>query len=181
MKPVFRIFSDEFQMSLTLCSMVSLLLGIAMAAAPDASRQVLCMLFGAGAAAYGLMRLIPHLPTGRERPLPPLTGIGALALGVIALLQPPLVMNFLFAALGVFVCLLACGGIRRSLQLRASGFVRWPVLLGVSLAAFVLALSVMLFPGFYGDMLMTAAGALMIVQSVSDLAGIHLLARQKNT
>ena len=44
-----------------------------------------------------------------------------------------------------------------------------------SCATLLLALSIVLFPGVYGDMLMMVIGILLIVESVSDLLAIRRL------
>ena len=39
----------------------------------------------------------------------------------------------------------------------------------------VLAITIVIYPALYGDMLMMAIGIVMIVEAVSDLLGIHRL------
>lgn len=41
----------------------------------------------------------------------------------------------------------------------------------------VLAVTIVLYPTLYGDMLMMAIGIVMIIEAVSDLLGIHRLSK----
>ena len=169
--------AKRIQLSFSLAAVLSLLLGVLMIAAPGASRKLLCTLVGAGVAGYGLLNILPCLLSKGERAytLDLLIGVCALAFGVFALINQTFLMDFLFTVLGVIVCVTSVIGIKRALNLRYFGFARWWVPMAASLLTLVLALCILFFPGFFGNMLMVATGVLLTIESVSSLVSIHYL------
>lgn len=163
----------------SLAAIVYLLLGLLMIVAPGTSRRLLCTLFGVGITVYGVLMLVPFLMNRGERRLTFDLGIGvcALAFGIFSLIRPTFLMDFLFTALGVVVCVTSACGISRAMNLRYYGFVRWWVPLLSSLLTLALSACIIFFPGFFGDMLMVAMGLLLVVEAVSDLVSIHYLNR----
>ena len=179
MKQTKRPASRSFHLSFSLAAVVYLLLGLLMIIAPGTSRRLLCTLVGAGITVYGLLSILPCVMGRSERRLTfdLLIGVCALALGVFSLINPTFLMDFLFTVLGIVVCVTSVCGVSRALNLRYFGFARWWAPLCANLATLVLALCVLFFPGFFGDMLMMAMGVILVVEAVSDLISIHYLSR----
>ena len=171
--------SGELELSFTLAAALYIILGLFLVLFPGVSRTLLCMLLGAGITLYGLAAILPHLPfRGRTAYAPALLpGICALALGVFSLVNPAFLMNFLFTVLALFVLLASAMGILRALKLRSMGFMHWRAALAASLIQLLLALSILLMPGLYGNLLMMLCGLLLISSGVSDLVGLHYLSR----
>ena len=171
--------SGGFRMSFSLAAVVYLLLGLFMILAPNTSRKLLCTLVGAGILIYGLLDIVPFvLSRGEKRfTLDLLIGACALAYGLFSLINRTFLMDFLFTALGVVICVTSICGISRALNLRYFGFARWWAPLCANLATLVLALCIVFFPGFFGNMLMMVAGIILVVEAVSDLIAIHYLDR----
>ena len=171
--------SGGFRMSFSLAAVVYLLLGLFMILAPNTSRKLLCTLVGAGILIYGLLDIVPFvLSRGEKRfTLDLLIGACALAFGLFSLINRTFLMDFLFTALGVVVCVTSVCGISRALNLRYFGFARWWAPLCANLATLVLALCIVFFPGFFGNMLMMVVGIILVVEAVSDLIAIHYLDR----
>lgn len=171
--------SGGFRMSFSFAAVVYLLLGLFMLLAPNTSRKLLCTLVGAGILIYGLLDIVPFaLSRGEKRfTLDLLIGVCALAFGLFSLINRTFLMDFLFTALGVVVCVTSICGISRALNLRYFGFARWWAPLCANLATLVLALCIVFFPGFFGNMLMMVAGIILVVEAVSDLIAIHYLDR----
>lgn len=171
--------SGGFRMSFSLAAVVYLLLGLFMILAPNTSRKLLCTLVGAGILIYGLFDIVPFvLSRGEKRfTLDLLIGACALAFGLFSLINRTFLMDFLFTALGVVICVTSICGISRALNLRYFGFARWWAPLCANLATLVLALCIVFFPGFFGNMLMMVAGIILVVEAVSDLIAIHYLDR----
>lgn len=169
----------EFRLSFTLAAVVYLLLGLFMIAAPNTSRRLLCTLVGVGILLYGLLCVVPFVLSKGERRFTPdlLVGVCALAFGLFSLINRTFLIDFLFTALGVAVCVASVCGISRALNLRHFGFARWWAPLCANLAVLVLALCIVFFPGFFGNMLMRAMGLILVVQAVSDLISVHYLNR----
>lgn len=172
------LFADrEIKLSFSLAAIIYLALGILMLLAPNTSRTLLCTLVGVGTIVYGLLNILPSLIKKGEKnyTLQLLIGVCALAFGVFSLINPTFLMDFLFTVLGVIVCVTSVSGIKRALNLRSFGFARWWAPMLSACTTLLLALSVILFPGFYGNMLMMAVGLLLIVEAVSDLTSIYFL------
>ena len=171
--------SGGFRMSFSLAAVVYLLLGLFMILAPNTSRRLLCTLVGAGILIYGLLDIVPFVLNRGERrfTLDLLIGACALAFGLFSLINRTFLMDFLFTALGVVVCVTSVCGISRALNLRYFGFARWWAPLCANLATLVLALCIVFFPGFFGNMLMMVVGIILVVEAVSDLISIHYLGR----
>ena len=171
--------SGGFRMSFSLAAVVYLLLGLFMILAPNTSRKLLCTLVGAGILVYGLLDIVPFaLSRGEKRfTFDLLIGVCALAFGLFSLINRTFLMDFLFTALGVVICVTSICGISRALNLRYFGFARWWAPLCANLATLVLALCIVFFPGFFGNMLMMVVGIILVVEAVSDLIAIHYLDR----
>lgn len=167
----------EIKLSFSLAAVVYLLLGVLMIVAPNTSRKLLCMLVGVGITAYGLLSTLPFLMSRGERSFTfsLLIGVAALAFGVFALINQTFLMDFLFTVLGMVICVTSVCGISRALNLRYYGFARWWAPLCVNIASLLIALCVIFFPGFFGNMLMVALGVILVVEAISDLASIHYL------
>lgn len=167
----------EIKLSFSLAAIIYLTLGILMLLAPNTSRKLLCTLVGVGMLIYGLLHIVPSLMSKGEKSytLDLLIGVSALAFGVFSLFNPTFLLNFLFTVMGVIIAVTSVSGLKRALNLRSFGFMRWWAPMLSSCATLLLALSVIFLPGFYGNMLMMAIGVLLIVEGVSDLLSIHFL------
>ena len=166
-------------MSFSLAAVIYLLLGLLMIAAPNTSRKLLCTLVGAGILVYGLLSIVPFVMSRGEKhfTFSLLIGVCALAFGLFSLINRTFLMDFLFTALGVVVCVTSVCGISRALNLRYFGYARWWAPLCANLATLALALCIIFFPGFFGNMLMVAMGVVLVLEAVSDLISIHYLGR----
>ncbi|MBQ8618355.1 MAG: DUF308 domain-containing protein [Clostridia bacterium] len=167
----------EIRMSFTLAAMIYVILGLLLIFMPNTSRKLLCTLVGAGITAYGLLNIISALTSKGEQSYTPalLLGVCALAFGVFSLIQPTFLMDFLFTVIGLLIVLASINGIRRALRLRSFGFIRWWAVLTCALVTLALALSVIFFPGLYGNLLLMICGVLLAADGVSDLVSIHYL------
>ena len=169
----------ELRLSFALTAILSVSLGLFLILMPNTSRKLLCTLVGAGAALYGLTNIISHLPRKHEHTFAPalLADICALALGAFALIHPVFLMDFLFTVLALIVLITSSNGIRHALRLRSLGYMRWRALLFTSLTTSMLALSIIFFPGFYGNLLIMLCGALLAVNGTCELLSRRYLNR----
>ncbi|MBQ7886709.1 MAG: DUF308 domain-containing protein [Clostridia bacterium] len=168
---------SEIRMSFTLAAIIYVILGLLLALMPNTSRRLLCTLVGAGITAYGLLNIVSYLLGKGEQSYTPalLLGVCALAFGVFSLIQPTFLMDFLFIVIGLIIILSSINGIRRALRLRSFGFSRWQIPLAASLITLALALSIIFFPGLYGNLMMIICGVLLAIDGVSDLVSIYYL------
>lgn len=174
---------QNLRLSFPLAAMLYILLGLCLMLIPDISRKLLCALVGAGAAAYGVLSISAHLPIRHDHALTPglLTGIGVLAFGVFSLIRPAFLIDFLFTAIALIVLIAGANGTRYALKLRSFGFERWWAPLSFSLAAMLLALSIIFFPGIYGNLLMMLCGGLLTVSGACDLWRMHQMKKYMET
>ena len=155
-----RSAAKEIKMSFTLAAVIDLILGCVMLFVPAHVTQLLCVLGGTGA--YSLELLI---------------GLCATAFGAYSLFSPDFLSKFLFIVLGLLIMVSSICGIKRAFTLKSYGFERWYLMLISAIVTLVLAVTIVLYPTLYGDMLMMAIGIVMIIEAVSDLLGIHRLSK----
>lgn len=170
---------SEIRLSITLAAAIYAALGLLLIFMPNTSRKLLCTFLGAGITAYGLLNVISYLLSKGEKAYTPtlLLGICALALGIFSLIYPSFLMDFLFIVIGLIVIIAGINGIRRAMQLRSFGFAHWQAPLVCALSTTALALSMILFPGLYGNLLIILCGILLAANGISDLLSIHYLNR----
>lgn len=169
----------ELRLSFSLASIAFLLLGIMLLVAPNTSRRLMCMLIGVGVLVYGAFNILSYfLDKGSSAyTFELLVGICAAAFGLFALLNPDFLVRFLFTMLGLIVMVGSVSSFKRALRLRAFDFPYWWAALGSAIATFAVALSVVIAPTLYGNMVLMVIGIIFIVESVSDLLSIHRLSQ----
>jgi len=169
----------EIRLSFSLAAIVYLLLGILLLVAPNTSRRLLCTFVGLGVLVYGAFNILSYaLDKGSSAyTLELLIGICAAAFGIFALLNPDFLVSFLFVVLGLIVMVSSVSGLKRALNLRAYGFPYWWAALVSAIATFLIALSIVIAPTLYGNMVLMVIGVILIVESVSDLLSIHRLSQ----
>lgn len=174
--PFFAALHD-FKLSFTFASIVDLILGLVLLFMPNTSTRVLCTLVGVGVTVYGVFNVISFIMerASYAYTLELVIGIVATAFGIFSLINPTFLMSFLFTVLGFVIMVGSFCGIKHALSLREFGFPRWYLPMISACATLLLALSIVFFPGFYGDMLMMVIGIILIVEAVSDLLSIHRL------
>lgn len=166
-----RSAAKEIKMSFTLTAVVDLVLGCIMLFAPAHVTQLLCMLVGAGITIYGLFNVLSFIFSRGTvaYSFELLIGICATAFGVFSLVNPNFLSKFLFIVLGLLIMVSSICGVKRAFTLKNYGFERWFLMLISAVVTLVLAITIVIYPALYGDMLMMAIGIVMIVEAVSDL------------
>ena len=168
-----RSAAKEIKMSFTLAAVIDLILGCVMLFVPAHVTQLLCVLVGAGITIYGLFNILSFIFSRGTvaYSLELLIGLCATAFGADFL------SKFLFIVLGLLIMVSSICGIKRAFTLKSYGFERWYLMLISAIVTLVLAVTIVLYPTLYGDMLMMAIGIVMIIEAVSDLLGIHRLSK----
>ena len=168
----------EVKLSFTFSALVFLALGLVLLFMPGTSQKVLCTVVGVGLVVYGLFSILSFvLERDSVYTLELFIGICATAFGIFSLVDPTFLMRFLFIVLGIVVMVGSVCGIRRALNLRMFGFPQWWAALASACVTLLLALSIVFFPGLYGNMLTMFIGIVLIVESASDLFAIHRLSK----
>ena len=163
----------------TLAAVIDLILGCVMLFVPAHVTQLLCVLVGAGITIYGLFNILSFIFSRGTvaYSLELLIGLCATAFGAYSLFSPDFLSKFLFIVLGLLIMVSSICGIKRAFTLKSYGFERWYLMLISAIVTLVLAVTIVLYPTLYGDMLMMAIGIVMIIEAVSDLLGIHRLSK----
>lgn len=174
-----RSAAKEIKMSFTLAAVIDLILGCVMLFVPAHVTQLLCVLVGAGITIYGLFNILSFIFSRGTvaYSLELLIGLCATAFGAYSLVSPDFLSKFLFIVLGLLIMVSSICGIKRAFTLKSYGFERWYLMLISAIVTLVLAVTIVLYPTLYGDMLMMAIGIVMIIEAVSDLLGIHRLSK----
>lgn len=169
----------EIRLSFSLAAIVYLLLGVLLLVAPNTSRRLLCTFVGIGVLVYGAFNILSYaLDKGSSAyTLELLIGICAAAFGIFALLNPDFLVSFLFVVLGLIIMVSSVSGLKRALNLRSFGFPYWWASLVSAIATFAVALSIVVAPTLYGNMVLMVIGIIFIVESISDLLSIHRLSQ----
>lgn len=170
---------SEIRLSFTLAAVIYVVLGLLLIFMPNTSRKLLCTFVGLGITAYGLLNIVSYLMSKGEQSytFTLLLGVCALAFGVFSLINRTFLMDFLFTVIALVVIVSGVNGVRRALRLRGFGFIRWQAPLIAALVTIALSLSVIFFPGFYGNLLMMLCGILLVLSGAGDLCSIHYLNR----
>lgn len=174
-----RSAAKEIKMSFTLAAVVDLILGCVMLFAPAQVTQLLCVLVGAGITIYGLFNILSFIFSRGTvaYSLELLIGICATAFGAYSLFSPVFCPSSCSSCSGLLIMVSSICGIKRAFTLKSYGFERWYLMLISAIVTLVLAVTIVLYPTLYGDMLMMAIGIVMIIEAVSDLLGIHRLSK----
>ena len=174
-----RTAAKEIKISFVLTAVVDLILGVILLFAPEHVTDVLVMLISAGITIYGVFNILSFIfsrgMTAYSFEL--LIGICATAFGAYSLFSPDFLAKFLFIVLGLLIMVSSICGIKRAFTLKSYGFERWYLMLISAIVTLVLAVTIVIYPTLYGDMLMMAIGIVMIIEAVSDLLGIHRLSK----
>ena len=143
------------------------------------ANRFLGVLVGAGITIYGLFNILSFIFSRGTvaYSLELLIGLCATAFGAYSLFSPDFLSKFLFIVLGLLIMVSSICGIKRAFTLKSYGFERWYLMLISAIVTLVLAVTIVLYPTLYGDMLMMAIGIVMIIEAVSDLLGIHRLSK----
>lgn len=173
------LYTRPLSVSHALAAASSLALGILLTAAPDTGRRLLCLLTSACAAAYGIPVILAFVMSKTEKrlTLQLLGGVCAAAFAIFALIQPMLLMDFLFTVLAALTLLINGAAFRQSLKLRVYGFAHWYALLACAGVCMAWALCVIFFPGLFGALLPVACGVLLIIQAINTLLTLFFLHR----
>ena len=174
-----RAAAKEIKLSFTLTAVVDLILGVILLFAPAHVTDFLVMLISGGITIYGVFNILSFIfsrgMTAYSFEL--LIGICATAFGAYSLVSPDFLAKFLFIVLGLLIMVSSICGIKRAFTLKSYGFERWYLMLISAIVTLVLAVTIVIYPTLYGDMLMMAIGIVMIIEAVSDLLGIHRLSK----
>lgn len=173
------LYTRPLSISHALAVASSLALGILLTAAPDTGRRLLCMFTSACAAAYGIPVILAFVMSKTEKrlTLQLLGGVCAAAFAIFALIQPMLLMDFLFTVLAALTLLISGAAFRQSLKLRVYGFAHWYALLACAGVCMAWALCIIFFPNLFGVLLPSACGVLLIIQAINSLLTLFFLHR----
>ncbi|MBQ8092226.1 MAG: DUF308 domain-containing protein [Clostridia bacterium] len=164
-----------FKINAILTALVELVLGIFLILNPTASQFALCSLVGCGILIYGVFSIITYIRNheGYWDHARLIAGICAVIVALIFFANPGFLFGFVGTIIGFFIIVSAFGEIRRAMTLNAFGFDQWWVALISGIVFICFGISLVFFPGFYGNLLMRVIGVFLVLEAVSDLLTVH--------
>lgn len=167
----------DIKWSLILASLLYLFLGLALLIWPHTSNLILCYIVAGVLTAYGLFNIVAYFGKERGSVIGLVIGIICAGFGLYALVQPTRVSDIIFIILGVAILVDGATSLRRDFQLRAAGFGQWWVPFALDVLILILGCVVVFNPSLFAEVLIQIVGVILIYESVSDLWGIHRLAK----
>ena len=147
-----------------------IVLGFVMIFYPDKVSIALCYTLGGALTVYGLFNLITYFTSkqaffGFEM----IVGIAATAFGVFFLISPQSILGMIFAIIGIFIIVDSTIDIKRSFQLKSLGVKYWWISFVVSALIIIFAITTIIFPGFFADIIMIILGIALVYEGISGL------------
>ena len=147
-----------------------IVLGFVMIFYPDKVSIALCYTLGGALTVYGLFNLITYFTSkqaffGFEM----IVGIAATAFGVFFLISPQSILGMIFAIIGILIIVDSTIDIKRSFQLKSLGVEYWWISFVVSALIIIFAITTIIFPGFFADIIMIILGIALVYEGISGL------------
>lgn len=147
-----------------------IVLGFVMIFYPDKVSIALCYTLGGALTVYGLFNLITYFTSkqaffGFEM----IVGIAATAFGVFFLISPQSILGMIFAIIGILIIVDSTIDIKRSFQLKSLGVKYWWISFVVSALIIIFAITTIIFPGFFADIIMIILGIALVYEGISGL------------
>ncbi len=155
-----------------------IVLGFIMAFYPTTANTALCYAIGGALTVYGLFNLITFFVSknayfGFEL----IVGIAAAAFGVFFLISPHSIFGMISTIIGILIIVDSSIDIKRAFQLRSLGFEKWWISCLVSLAVIIFAICAIIFPNFFGNVIMVIFGIILVYEGASALVLMFLIRR----
>lgn len=151
-------------------SVLYLILGICLVALPEQSLKVICMIVGGILAVMGIVHVTVYIRNKEQGFLLDLiSGVLQLVVGGFLLLHPQVIIKILPILLGGVVLVDSIWTFRVCLEMRRLNFVRWNVLLGITLVFIVLGIVMIINPFETAKMMIIFSGVVYIFNGLMDI------------
>lgn len=137
---------------------------------PDKVSIALCYTLGGALTVYGLFNLITYFTSKQASfGFEMIVGIAATAFGVFFLISPQSILGMIFAIIGILIIVDSTIDIKRSFQLKSLGVKYWWISFVVSALIIIFAITTIIFPGFFADIIMIILGIALVYEGISGL------------
>jgi hypothetical protein len=124
----------------------------------------LCYTLGGALTVYGLFNLITYFTSKQASfGFEMIVGIAATAFGVFFLISPQSILGMIFAIIGILIIVDSTIDIKRSFQLKSLGVKYWWISFVVSALIIIFAITTIIFPGFFADIIMIILGIALVI------------------
>ncbi len=150
-------------------------LGVWLIVAPGFPLSLLGYLFGAMLIVFGIVRLVGYFSKDLFRlafQYDLAFGILMLALGILTLVNPGGLMNFICLALGISVLTDSIFKVRISLDARKFGIRKWWLILGFAMITGILGLVLMFRPGAGSHLLAVLLGIALLSEGMLNISTV---------
>ncbi len=156
-------------------AVIELILGLFIFMRPEATGSALMSMLGTFILLFGIIHIVSFLVDHEIHfsYFQLVMGIAAAVVGLLFLTRPMLLAGFISLILALFIIAGSINELERAIRLREFGYSQWWLAAMVAVITLFLGISLILFPGFYGEMLMRAIGIFLMVEAISDLLTIH--------
>ncbi len=167
------IFFKQIKWNSILLSALVALLGLIVLCNPSAAAVSVCLLIGWFLIIGGASTLFAYF-NFKSR------GILAVSLiqlipGIIIVIMPDILVNFVSLFLGLIVLIYALANIREAKENRELGYKHWYFGLAVGIITLMLSVVVLLYPFESASAVMMLAGAAMLIHGVSNIISIIVI------
>ena len=167
------IFFKQIKWNSVLLSALVALLGLIVLCNPSAAAVSVCLLIGWFLIIGGASTLFAYF-NFKSR------GILAVSLiqlipGIIIVIMPDILVNFVSLFLGLIVLIYALANIREAKENRELGYKHWYFGLAVGIITLMLSVVVLLYPFESASAVMMLAGAAMLIHGVSNIISIIVI------
>lgn len=158
-------------------SIIELVLGIFLIIYPEIGSKVLTIILGAILAGVGVFNIITYLmSSGSSFRQGILSGVISTALGVAFIAQSEeITLTITSIILGVFVIFEGLTCCKRSIIMKRLDFSKWFILLIPALLACVLGVLMLVFPVFFGEIIMIVSGIILVVEAILGIWSVILI------
>lgn len=147
-----------------------IVLGFVMIFYPDKVSIALCYTLGGALTVYGLFNLITYFTSKQASfGFEMIVGIAATAFGVFFLISPQSILGMIFSIIGILIIVDSTIDIKRSFQLKSFGVKYWWISFVVSALIIIFAITTIIFPGFFADIIMIILGIALVYEGISGL------------
>jgi uncharacterized membrane protein HdeD (DUF308 family) len=164
-------FLKRSRSNVILTALLTILLGVMMAAKPELTTSALCWVAGLVVLACGLCSIVAYIRGVKRNfwEFDLLVGLVEAALGIWILVKPTAILQFLSILVGIFVLVHGAWDLQNALDLRRYCYKDWWLLLILALGTLAFGLVVLFNPFSTFQVLTIFAGFCLIFDGVSDL------------
>ena len=115
----------QYKMEMVFVALLCTVLGIVLAAWPEATIDLLCKIFAAAIIIMGIVQITSYLVKRDGYPVSAILGVIVLLVGVWIFLQPHKLVSFVPIVIGVILVVHGLQDLQIALETKRNGYIRW--------------------------------------------------------